>query len=139
MRVEFRKAIQPRETRALMAFDRRVFAPSDRFDAAYWRCCEAWWMLVGRVKVGCCAFDENYIATTGILPAYRRKGLGSLMKAWQIAYAKHRGFACLIAHARKSNGASLALNQKFGFRIARTVAGYYEDPPEPGVVMRLDL
>jgi L-amino acid N-acyltransferase YncA len=139
MKVEFRKAVQPRETRALLAFDRRVFPVSDRFDADYWRCCEAWWMFVDRVKAGCCAFEENYIATTGILPGYQGKGLGSLMKAWQIAYAKKRGYSCLIANARKSNAASIALNRKFGFRITKTVPDYYEEPNEPGVVMRLDL
>ncbi len=139
MKVEFRKAVQPAETRALMAFDRKVFAKSDRFDADYWRCCEAWWMFVDRKKVGCCAFDENYIATTGILPAHRRQGLGSLMKAWQIAYARQKGYTCLIAHARKSNEGSIGLNRKFGFRITRTVKDYYEEPLEAGVVMRLDL
>jgi ribosomal protein S18 acetylase RimI-like enzyme len=144
MKVEFRKAIQHPspdrgETRALMAFDRRVFPPADRFDAEYWRKCEAWWMFVGRVKAGCCAFEDNYIATTGILPEYRRQGLGSLMKAWQIAYAKRLGYRCLVAHARASNLASIALNEKFGFRITRILPGYYEDPVEAGVVMRLVL
>jgi ribosomal protein S18 acetylase RimI-like enzyme len=139
LKVKFRKAAQPNETRALVAFDRRIFPPADRFEAEYWRCCEAWWMFVDRAKIGCCAFDENYIATTGILPKHQRQGLGSLMKAWQIAYAKRKGYTCLTAHARKSNTGSIALNKKFGFRIIRTVPGYYEDPVEPGVVMRLDL
>jgi ribosomal protein S18 acetylase RimI-like enzyme len=139
LRVEFRKAAQPAETRALMAFDRRIFAKSDRFEGAYWRCCEAWWMFVDGRKAGCCAFDENYIATTGILPALQRQGLGSLMKAWQLAYARRKGYTCLIAHARKSNAGSIALNKKFGFRITKTVPDYYDEPREAGVVMRLDL
>ncbi len=139
MRVEFRKAIQPRETRALMAFDRKVFPPADRFEAEYWRCCEAWWMFAGRAKVGCCAFDENYIASTGILPSWQRRGLGSVMKAWQIAYARQKGYTCLMAHARASNSGSIALNQKFGFRITRTAPNHYDEPIEDGVVMRLDL
>jgi ribosomal protein S18 acetylase RimI-like enzyme len=142
LKTEFRKAIQPGELRALMAFDRRVFPRSDCFDAEYWRQCDAWWMLIDGVKAGCCAFEKNtslYIATTGILPKYQGRGLGSLMKAWQIAYAKKKGFERLIAHSRKSNKASIALNRKFGFRVVRTIAGYYEDPAEPGIVMRLDL
>lgn len=96
-------------------------------------------MIVDRAKAGCCAFEENYIATTGILPQYRGQGLGSLMKAWQLAYARRHGFTCLIAHARQSNTASIALNRKFGFRVTKTIPDYYEDPKEPGVVMRLDL
>lgn len=61
------------------------------------------------------------------------------MKAWQIAYAKNKGYTCLIAHARESNTGSIALNTKFGFRITKTLPGYYEEPSEPGVVMRLNL
>jgi ribosomal protein S18 acetylase RimI-like enzyme len=125
-----------------MAFDRRVFPVPDRFDAEYWSQCDAWWMLIDGVKAGCCAFEKNtnlYIASSGILPKYRGRGLGSLMKAWQIAYARKHGFDRLIAHSRKSNAAIIALNRKFGFRVIRTVERYYEDPPEPGVVMRLDL
>jgi ribosomal protein S18 acetylase RimI-like enzyme len=125
-----------------MAFDRRVFPPADRFDADYWRQCDVWWMLVNGAKAGCCAFEKDtnlYIATTGILPKYQRQGLGALMKAWQIAYAKHHGFDRLVTHMRKSNAAIITLNKRFGFRIVRTVEGYYEEPPEPGVVMRLDL
>lgn len=142
MRVQFRKAVQPRELRSLMAFDCRVFPPSDRFDAQYWAICDAWWMLVDGVKAGCCAFEKGsnlYIATTGILPKYQRTGLGVLMKAWQIAYAKTHGHHRLITHMRKSNEAIIALNKRFGFKVVRTVDGYYEDPPEPGIVMRLDL
>ena len=125
-----------------MAFDRRVFPAPDRFDPEYWRMCDAWWMVIDGVKAGCCAFEKNtnlHIATTGILPKYQGRGLGSLMKAWQIAYARARGFDRLITHARKSNAGSIALNKKFGFRVIRTVEGYYVEPAEAGVVMRLDL
>jgi len=142
LKVEFRKAVQPKELRSLMAFDRRVFPASDRFDAEYWSICDAWWMLVDRAKAVCCAFEKDsnlYIATTGILPKYRGKGLGALMKAWQVAYAKSHGSDRLITHMRKSNEAIIALNRRFGFKVVRTVEGYYEDPPEAGVVMRLDL
>jgi ribosomal protein S18 acetylase RimI-like enzyme len=142
LKTEFQKAIQPRELRSLVAFDQRVFPASDRFDAEYWRQCDAFWMLVDGRKAGCCAFEKDtnlYIATTGILPKFQRKGLGALMKAWQIAYARHHGFERLVTHMRKSNQAIIALNRRFGFRVIRTVEGYYEDPDEPAVVMRLDL
>ncbi len=142
MKVEFRKALQPRELRALMAFDRRIFPRPDRFEAEYWKQCEAWWMLVKGVRAGCCAFEKKdflYVATTGILPKFRRMGLGSLMKAWQIAYARAHGFRTLVAHARESNAAMIALNRKFGFEVVQVIPGYYEDPPEAGVAMRLDL
>ncbi len=142
MKTEFRRAIQPLELRSLMAFDRRVFPAADRFDAEYWGLCDAWWLLVDGVKAGCCAFEKDsnlYIATTGILPKYQGRGLGALMKAWQIAYARTHGFDRLVTHSRQSNAAIIALNRRFGFRVVRTVKNYYEEPAEAGVVMRLDL
>ena len=129
-----------------MAFDRRVFPVADCFDADYWRECEPWWLVVSGVKVGCCAFEKGgegapslYISTTGILPKFRRMGYGQLMKAWEIAYGRRMGYRRLITHARESNAAMIALNERFGFRIARTTADYYVEPVEAAVFMELRL
>ena len=35
-----------------MASDRKVFRPSDLFDATYWKTCESYWMIVDGIKVG---------------------------------------------------------------------------------------
>jgi len=147
MKTEFRKADASKELRSLMAFDRRVFPASDCFDADYWRECEAWWMLIDGVKAGCCAFEKNvgaakgslYIGTTGILPKYRNMGFGRLLKAWEIAYARHHRYARIAIHTRRSNIATIALNRSFGFRIIRTVKGYYTEPDEAAVSMELNL
>jgi hypothetical protein len=96
VRVEFKPAVLPRDLRTLMAFDRKVFPKADLFDADYWRQCDSWWMLVDGVRAGCTAFEHDtdgekhrpgcaYLASTGILPKYRGRGLGRLMKSWQIA------------------------------------------------------
>jgi ribosomal protein S18 acetylase RimI-like enzyme len=146
MKTEFRKAAMPKELRSLMAFDRRVFPASDCFDADYWRECDAWWLVVSGVRVGCCAFEKGgearrslYISTTGILPKYRGMGFGQLMKAWQVAYARRLGYRRLVTHTRKSNTAMIALNERFGFCIVRTTPGYYEEPAEAAVFMELKL
>jgi ribosomal protein S18 acetylase RimI-like enzyme len=146
MKTEFRKAAIPGELAGLMAFDRRVFPASDCFDADYWKECEAWWLLVSGVKIGCCAFEKGdaakrslYISTTGILPRYRRMGYGQLMKAWQIAYAHRHGYQRLVTHTRESNAPMIALNRRFGFRVARTTRNYYADPAEAAVFMELRL
>src|SRR5262249_53284875 len=120
MITEFRKAAMPEDLRRLLAFDRKVF-PSDHFPPEYWRECESWWLILGRTRVGCCAFEKLskrtlYIASTGILPQYRNRGLGKLFKAWQISYATHHGFRRIIAHTRKSNQKMIALNASFGFK-----------------------
>jgi ribosomal protein S18 acetylase RimI-like enzyme len=158
LRTEFRQAIIPDELRALAAFDRKVF-PADHFPASAWREYESWWMLIDGRKAGCCAFEWHvdfredlrpdqknpalqgslYIATTGILPRYQRKGLGQLLKSWQIAYAAAHGFTRIVTNTRKRNKGMIALNQKFGFRVLRTTPRYYADPVDATVVMEKQL
>jgi ribosomal protein S18 acetylase RimI-like enzyme len=159
MHTEFRRTIIPHEVRSLMAFDRKVFRPSDRFTAAYWRYVESYWMLVDGVKVGCCAFETDvifeqdrndeatnppqrgslYIASTAILPRFQCHGFGRILKAWQVAYAERHGYARIVTNTRKRNETMIHLNRKFGFKVIRTTPDYYDDPPEPTVVMELRL
>jgi ribosomal protein S18 acetylase RimI-like enzyme len=44
-----------------------------------------------------------------------------------------------VTNTRKSNAAMIALNERFGFCIARTTPGYYEEPAEEAVFMELKL
>ncbi len=80
-----------------------------------------------------------YIASTGILPAFQKRGFGQLFKSWQIAYARNHSFTRLVTNTRKSNAAMIALNRKFHFRTVRTTSRYYSDPVEATVVMELLL
>ena len=161
MRTEFRKAIVAKQIRSLIEFDRKAFEeyPADWFDAATWRTCEPWWMLVNNKRIGCCAFISNvdfkedirddrsnasesgtlYIVSTGILPSFRSLGFGTLMKSWQLCYARRHGFSRIVTNTRKSNKPMIGLNKKFGFRVVRTTSDYYENPPEPTLVMELKL
>jgi GNAT superfamily N-acetyltransferase len=159
MNVTFRQAILPKELRALTAFDRRIFSASDRFSAAFWKECESWWMLVEGHKAGCCAFQRDvdfledegpdalnsprkgtlYITTTGLLPKYQGKGLGALLKAWEIAYARRHGFARIVTNTRRRNKRMVGLNKMFGFSIIRTTPRYYSGPVDAAVVMELRL
>lgn len=154
MQTAFRKAEVPRELRSLMRFDAKVFRAADRFDAPAWLECESWWMLIGRRKIGCCAFQKHvdcregpnkrsrkslYIVTSGILPQFQRMGFGTLLKAWEISYARFHGFDRIVTNTRERNRAMIALNQKFGFRTLRITEGYYSAPSEASVVMELRL
>jgi ribosomal protein S18 acetylase RimI-like enzyme len=151
----------PTEIRSLVIFDHRAFHRyrSDWFSRDDWRAYESWWMIVDKRKVGCCAFElhadfqddvgggaENphrpgslYIATTGILPEFRRQGFGTLLKYWQVSYARHHGFTRIVTNTRKSNAPMIGLNKKAGFRVIRTTPDYYEEPREPTVVMEKRL
>jgi ribosomal protein S18 acetylase RimI-like enzyme len=161
MHTEFRRALLPQELRSLVLFDHKAFSqyPADWFARDDWNAYETWWMIIDKRKVGCCAFaphgdfqedlgrggwhsplqDSLYIATTGILPAWRRLGFGTLLKCWQISYARHHGFTRLVTNTRKSNQAMIGLNKKFGFKVIRSLPNYYADPGEPALVMELRL
>jgi ribosomal protein S18 acetylase RimI-like enzyme len=152
MNVEFIAARITEELRKLVAFDRRCFGPGDAFPTSYWRTLIAHWMIVDGVVVGCSAFDPQpdddtsppatgmlYISSTAILPKHRRRGYGSLMKSWQIAYAKHHGFRHIVTHVRIRNKAMIALNQRYGFKIVKRIPRYYSDPVESAALMHLQL
>ncbi|HXJ39888.1 MAG TPA: GNAT family N-acetyltransferase [Bryobacteraceae bacterium] len=155
MNVEFRRADPATELRSLVIFDRKVFSATDAFPADMWSEIEPWWMLVDGVKAGCCAFERNlnfdrhgepfaqkgslYIATTGILPRFQGKGLGRLMKSWQVAFARHHHFSRIVTNHRASNHAIISLNRSFGFKQVRKIPGYYLEPEEPAISMELVL
>ncbi|MCX6623294.1 MAG: GNAT family N-acetyltransferase [Acidobacteria bacterium] len=161
MHTEFRRALVPKELRSLLMFDHKAFHeyPGDWFHREDWETFEPWWLLVNNRKVGCCAFESHvdfqqdvredgenphlhgslYIATTGILPAFRCLGFGTLLKSWQLSYARLHGFHRVVTNSREGNLPMIKLNRKFGFKVLRTTPGYYAGPPEPTVVMELRL
>ena len=161
MNTEFRKAVLPAEIRSLVIFDHKAFHeyPADWFRRDDWNTCEPWWMIVDHRKVGCCAFEHHvdfgndspgrgcnpsrrgslYIVTTGILPEFQRLVLGTLLKNWQVAYARFHGFTRIVTNTRKRNRPMIRLNEKFGFKAIRTTPDYYQSPREPTVVMELLL
>ena len=159
MHTEFRRAIVPQEISSLMAFDHRVFPKADWFSKADWETYISYWMIVGKIKVGCCAFQHHmdfqediradgvnparrgslYISSTGILPRFQRMGFGALLKCWQIAYARRRCFTRIVTNTRKHNAGMIRLNRKFGFQVVRVSSNYYTDPADATVVMELRL
>jgi ribosomal protein S18 acetylase RimI-like enzyme len=145
MNVEFRRADRQTELRSLLLFDRKVFQ-ADAFDRDIWSDVDPWWMIVDGVKAGCSAFEPNepapgtlYIATTGILPRLQGRGLGRLMKAWQIAWARQHGFQRIVTNHRASNKSMIQLNRCFGFRKTGRIPAYYSNPDEAAVSMELVL
>jgi len=159
MHVEFCKATLPEEALKLRELDVLLFG-SDAFEVDYWRRLPAsYWVSVDHRIVGCTAFSHHtdfqedlredgenvfqegtlYIETTGILPEYRGRGLGTCIKRWQVGYARQNGFKRIVTNCRKSNSAIIALNERHGFSVIRTTEAYYEDPIEATVVMDILL
>ncbi len=157
MRFEIRKANLPEEASKLRTIDLQIFGKVDAFEEDYWMELEAYWILADGNLAGCTAFRHDvdfqddlrpdepdvrqegtlYIETTGILPEYRGKGLGTWVKDWQINYARGKGFKRIVTNCRESNSQMISLNAKRGFNLIRVTAGYYEEPAEATVVMEL--
>jgi ribosomal-protein-alanine N-acetyltransferase len=154
MMLEFRKAALPEEAAALWKMDVEIFGV-DAFAPEDWLSLESYWIVVDGRVAGCAAFipdvefgedlgdGENlaqrgtlYIQSTGLLPEFRRRGLGGRVKEWQIEYARRNGFARMVTNCRESNAAMIAINERFGFRAIRKTEGYYADG-EATVVMEL--
>jgi ribosomal protein S18 acetylase RimI-like enzyme len=156
MVLEFRKAALPAEALDLWKLDVEIFGV-DAFTPEDWLSLESYWIVVDVQVAGCAAFihdvefgedlgaGENlaqpgtlYIQSTGLLPEFRGRGLGSRVKEWQIEYARRNGFVRMVTNCRESNVAMIAINERFGFRAIRKTAGYYSDG-EATVVMELVL
>jgi ribosomal protein S18 acetylase RimI-like enzyme len=144
MEVAFQRADVEAELRRLRDFDRKVFPAADVFPSSFWRECEVYWLLADGRRVGCCAFQEEgdrllAITTSGILPAWQGLGLGRLMKAWQVAFARRHGYRQIATECRAGNARMIRLNQSFGFQVTETMPAHYLDPEEDGVRMELRL
>jgi GNAT superfamily N-acetyltransferase len=144
MELEFRSADVEKELRRLRDFDARVFPKADLFSSAFWRECAVYWMLVDGRRVGCCALLPEpgadavlSIASTGILPSWQGLGLGRVMKAWQVAYARRHGYRRVVTETRAGNERMIHLNESFGFRVVRKTPRGYHDPVEAAVEMEL--
>ena len=158
MMLEFRRAVLPEEAGELWELDLAIFG-KDAFRREDWLSLESYWVVVDGQVAGCAAFihdadfqedlredGENaaqpgtvYIQSTGLLLAYRGQGLGKRVKAWQIEYARRNGFRRMVTNCRESNGAMIAINEKYGFQAIRTTSGYYEDGEATVVMERLLL
>jgi ribosomal protein S18 acetylase RimI-like enzyme len=157
MVVEFRKAVVPDEVDELRRMDLEIFG-KDAFEEEVWFSVEAYWIVVDGAVAGCAAFlhdvdfeedlredDENvsrrgtvYIQSTGLLAAYRGRGLGRRVKQWEIEYARRNGFGRIVTNCREGNARMIGINEKHGFSVTRTTPGYYADG-EATVVMELLL
>ena len=63
-----------------------------------------------------CAVATLNQCMTGVRPEYRRCGIGTALKARGIRYAQEQGFSTIVTRIGADNEASIAMNQKMGFR-----------------------
>ncbi len=75
---------------------------------------------------------EREILNVAVHPAFRRRGVATALILAEIARWPGDHFL----EVRQSNASARSLYQKLGFRQIGVRPGYYDAPPEPGIVMR---
>lgn len=81
--------------------------------------------------------DEGHITNIAVHPNFRNKGIGKMLIAKIIEYAKENGISALTLEVRKSNIIAQSLYKKFGFIEAGIRPNYYINPKEDALIMWL--
>lgn len=92
---------------------------------------------------GFCAFwrvaDEIHVNNLAVRPELRGRGLGRALVDGVIRAAAHLGALSATLEVRRSNIAALRLYQGAGFQQAGVRPGYYTQPVEDALVLRLSF
>lgn len=79
---------------------------------------------------------RGHVISIAVLPNYRRRGVGfALMKEAMKAMVEYDAKKCVL-EVRASNTAGVGLYRKMGFRVKRTIRGYYADGEAACVMAR---
>ncbi len=79
--------------------------------------------------------DEMNLNRICVLPQYRKMGAaGSLMEG-MFGHARQQGLAQIFLEVRLSNLEAQRVYQRFGFKVVGERKGFYQNPPENGLVM----
>lgn len=79
--------------------------------------------------------DEGYVTNIGVLPDYRRRGIGCELLNALIKYCKDVNISFLSLEVRQSNAAAIKLYKKFEFKTVGTRKNFYRDPTEDANIM----
>jgi ribosomal-protein-alanine N-acetyltransferase len=71
--------------------------------------------------------------------AARRHGVGRTLCGAVIAWCRQQGAGALELEVRAGSGGAIALYAGLGFLVVGRRGGYYQEPPEDAVMMRLEL
>ncbi|MEM1543922.1 MAG: ribosomal protein S18-alanine N-acetyltransferase [Candidatus Bathyarchaeia archaeon] len=82
---------------------------------------------------------RGHVISIAVLPEYRRRGIGeALLKEALEAMATYYGVKDCYLEVRVSNMPAINLYKKMGFKIEKTIRGYYADG-ENAYLMRVKL
>jgi len=81
--------------------------------------------------------DEAHITVMAVHPDVKRQGLGQAMLLALLERARLRGLERATLEVKASNQPAISLYQKFGFKVAGTRKGYYQDTGEDALILWL--
>lgn len=79
--------------------------------------------------------DEMNLNRICVLPQYRRVGAAGNLMEGMFAHARQNGLAQIFLEVRVSNLPAQQLYKRFGFTVVGERKGFYQNPPENGLVM----
>lgn len=83
------------------------------------------------------AADEADITNVAVRPDYRRQHIGTRLLTSLLQLAKEEGINCIYLEVRRSNEAARFLYEKAGFAPVGVRKGYYHNPKEDAVIMKI--
>lgn len=79
--------------------------------------------------------DEGYITNVAVFPEYRRCGVAAKIMEVYLNFAEANQLAFLTLEVRPTNGAAIALYQRFGFEEVGRRKNYYDLPKEDALIL----
>ena len=79
----------------------------------------------------------GHLGDLAVAPSERRRGIATRLVRAVVRECRSAGARELLLEVRESNGSAQRLYAEMGFEDAGRRTGYYRDPPEDAVVMRL--
>ena len=77
------------------------------------------------------------VMTMGVLPDFRGRGLGRVLMGALIDVARRWGSERVFLEVRESNAAAISLYENAGFEVVGRTKGYFRNPREDALNMRL--
>ena len=85
------------------------------------------------------SLDTGNINNVGVLPEYRRKGIGYGLISELVRYSKESDITLLTLEVRQSNLPAIALYEKFSFKKVGIRKNYYKKPTENGLLYNKEI
>lgn len=79
--------------------------------------------------------DEGYITNIGVLPEFRRRGIGAKIVKALIDFSIEKSLSFLSLEVRPSNIAAIKLYKSFGFEEVGRRKNFYRLPSEDALIM----